>query len=76
MPIIKYAKLGIAALISLVGLYGVFLMFNAEAQTAEAFNNYFKWAVGAGIAFMAVGFSLTFFGKEDVVSTQFDDANR
>lgn len=72
MPIIQVLKVSVAALFSLLGLVGLFLMFSAEQGTAQHFSEYFRWAIGAGLVFLAMGLCYAALDKEDVVLTQVD----
>ncbi len=73
MPIIKVLKILVAAIFSIIGLIGLYQMFHAEVNTAHQFHFYFKWALGAGIVFIAVGAALTALDKDDDVVTEYVD---
>jgi hypothetical protein len=73
MKIIPVLKLCVAAVFSLIGLIGLYIMFTAETKTLHDFEYYFRWAMGAGMVFIAVGAALTAFDREDAVVTEFDE---
>jgi hypothetical protein len=58
------------------GLYGLYLMFTSEINTGQNFHNYFPWALGAGIVFLAVGAALTAFDGEEDLITDYTDAEK
>lgn len=72
MPIIEVIKVALATVVSLIGLVGLYIMFTAEVSTASQFDLYFKWALGAGIVFLAVGAAFAIFDREEVVATKFN----
>jgi hypothetical protein len=76
MSTIKVLKFAIAVIFSIIGLVGVYLMFQAELQTGQNHGYYFKWALGAGLVFLAIGAALTAFDKNDKVVTDYTDASQ
>ncbi len=73
MPILRVLQVTIAAIVSVVGLFGLYLMFVAEMDTAQNFHEYFKWALGAGLVFLAVGAALIIFDRNDDISTDYEE---
>jgi len=73
MKMIPVLQLCFAALFSIIGLVGLYIMFTAETKTLHDFDYYFRWAMGAGMVFIAVGAALTVFDREDAIVTEFED---
>lgn len=72
-----FAVLRVLISIALVvlGFVGLAQMLGAELGSAQQFELYFKWAFGAGLVFLAVGFALVSYDKEEALQTDFDDAS-
>ncbi len=70
MPVLQVLKVAVAVVFSALGFVGLYLMFNAETLTANNPHEYFRWALGAGLVFVAIGAALTALDKEDNVVTK------
>lgn len=73
MPVIQALKVSLAVAFSVLGFVGLSIMVNAELETASQFEQYFRWAIGGGLVFLAIGASLVAYERDDTVLTQFGD---
>lgn len=73
MQMFQVIRVALAALFSLVGLIGLVMMYSAEINTGQNFENYAIWAVGAGLVFMAIGAAFAVYDRQEDVITTYED---
>ncbi len=72
MSIVEAIKTLLAIAFAVIGVIGVGTMFTAESHTGQDFEYYFKWALGAGVVFLAMAAVWTTLDREDTIVTAFD----